>query len=128
MPVATYEIRASEDEGASLSTTSLEINTADNPVNEAQTWGDVTGGPVVGLPGLWLPPERATNFADVANAIRTFENRTEDTGFPPRVWVDMEIDQVINLGDIGFLVMAFEGVAYADIDLPLIGINPADCP
>ena len=80
------------------------------------------------MPGLWLPPERATNFADVGNAIRTFENRSEGSGFPPRVWVDVEINQVINLGDIQFVVNAFEGKAYADIGLPLIGIDPADCP
>ena len=64
----------------------------------------------------------------MANAVRAFENLAEDTGFPPRVWVDMEIDQVINLSDVSFIVMAFEGREYADIDLALIGVNPADCP
>jgi hypothetical protein len=80
------------------------------------------------MPGVWLPPERAMNMADVGNAISTFENRLEDTGFPPRVWVDVEIDQVISLSDIQFIVMAFEGKAYADIQLELIGVDPADCP
>ena len=67
-------------------------------------------------------------MADVQAAIRTFENKTAETGFPSRVWVDMEIDQVVNLGDIQFLVMAFEGTDYANIGLPLIGLDPADCP
>ena len=62
------------------------------------------------------------------NAIRTFENRAEDTGFPPRVWVDVEINQVINLGDVQFVITAFEGAAYADLNLPLIGVHPANCP
>ena len=80
------------------------------------------------MPGLWSPPERATNFSDVGNAVRTFENHQDDTGYPPRVWVDVEINQVINLADVQFIVSAFEGAAYADIDLSLIGTNPADCP
>jgi hypothetical protein len=127
-PAVVYEIRASADNGASWSTQSLVIGTAHNPDGETQSWGDVTGGPVEGMPGLWLPPERATNFADVGNAIRTFENRTDDTGCPPRVWVDVESNQVINMADVSFVVMAFEGRAYADIDLDLIGVHPADCP
>jgi hypothetical protein len=106
----------------------LEIGTAHHPEGGAQSWGDVTGGPVEGIPGRWLPPERVMNFADIGNAVRTFEKRTEDTGSPPAIWVDVEIDHVVNLGDIQFLVMAFEGVAYADIQLPLIGVDPANCP
>ena len=127
-PVITYEIRSSADDGGSLSPAALLINTAHRPEGDTQSWGDVTGGPVPGMPGLWLPPEGATNFADIGNAIRTFENRAEDTGFPPRVWVDVEINQVINMADISFLIAAFESRAYADINLPLIGIDPADCP
>ena len=80
------------------------------------------------MPGLWLPPEGTMNFADVGNAVRTFENCTDDTGFPPRVWVDMESNQVINMADVSFIVMAFEGRAYSDIGLSLIGVDPADCP
>ena len=127
VPAVTYAVRGSVDDGATFSP-ALTINTAHNPEGDTQLWGDVTGGPVPDMPGSWLPPERATNFGDVGNAIRTFENRFEGTGFPPRVWIDVEIDQVINLGDISFIVMAFEGRDYADIDLPLIGIDPADCP
>ena len=126
-PVVTYCIRASADEGTSFSNP-LEIGTAHDPEGEAQSWGDITGGPMPDMPGLWLPPEHATNFGDVDNAIRTFEKRTAETGFPPRVWVDVEINQVINLGDIQFIVGAFEGSAYADIQLELIGIDPSDCP
>ena len=80
------------------------------------------------MPGQWLPPDRVTSLADVSAAIRTFEDRAEDTGFPPRVWVDMEINQVINLADVSFVVMAFEGRDYSEINLDLIGIHPADCP
>jgi hypothetical protein len=127
VPVATYGIRASADRGASF-TDALIINTAHNPEGDSQSWGDITGGPVDGMLGLWLPPDRATSFNDIGNAIRTFENRAEDTGFPPRVWVDLEIDQVVNLADISFLIMAFEGLAYADIQLEFIGVHPADCP
>ena len=126
-PAVLYEIRASADDGANFSD-ALAINTAHNPEGDAQSWGDITGGPVSGMPGLWLPPERATNFGDVGNAIRTFENRTDGSGSPPRVWVDVEINQVISLGDIQFIIKAFEGTAYADLNLPLIGVDPADCP
>ena len=81
------------------------------------------------MPGLWLAPERATNMGDVGNAIRTFENRSENTGFPPRVWVDVETDQVVSLSDLNFIIKAFEGTEYADIiDLPEIGVHPADSP
>jgi hypothetical protein len=125
VPVATYEICASQDHGATLSDP-LTISTIHDPHGSAQDWGDVTGGPATD--GNWLPPEYATSFGDIGSAIRTFENRTEGTGFPPRVWVDLEIDHVVSLADISFLVMAFEGKAYADIDLPLIGIDPALCP
>jgi hypothetical protein len=125
VPVATYQIRASQDHGASLSDP-LTINTIHDPPGSAQDWGDVTGGPAT--EGAWLPPEYATSFGDIGSAIRTFENRSEGAGFPPRVWVDLEIDHVVSLGDISFLVMAFEGRAYADIGLPLIGTDPALCP
>ena len=127
-PVVTYAIRASSDDGATFSD-SLEIGTAHNPAGDAQTWGDVTGGPVPGMAGLWLPPDGATNFADVGNAIRTFENDAESTGSPPRVWVDVEINQVINLADVQFIVNAFEGMSYADLaDLEFIGTHPEHCP
>ena len=127
VPVVAERIRASANGGASFSGP-LVINTAHDPDGEAQSWGDVTGGPVPGMPGLWLPPEGAMNFSDIGNAIRTFENSTGGTGRPPLVWVDMEINQVVNLGDIQFLVSAFEGSAYAKLLWPLIGIHPADCP
>ena len=128
VPAVSYRIRASADGGGSFSAP-LEINTVHRPEGDTQSWGDITGGPVPGTPGWWLPPERATNFADVGNAIRTFENRTEDTGQPPRVWVDLETNQVINLGDIQFVITAFEGTPYAEIeDLDYIGWHPADCP
>ena len=128
VPGAKYELRSSPDGGESFSSP-LVISTAHDPDGAAQSWGDITGGPVPDMPGLWLPPERATNFGDVGNAIRTFENRFEDTGFPPRVWVDLETNQVVNFGDIGFIIQAFEGTAYADIDdLEFIGVHPADCP
>jgi hypothetical protein len=127
VPVVTFEVRASGDGGASFSEP-LEVNTIHKPEGETQSWGDITGGPVEGMPGLWLPPERTTNLADVGNAIRTLENRSEDTGFPSRIWVDVEIDQVINFGDVQFIVNAFEGKGYAEINLPLIGVDPTDCP
>ena len=123
----TYEIRASDDGGATFSNP-LVMGTAHNPEGESQSWGDITGGPVEGMPGAWLPPDRSTNFGDVGNSIRTFENQLADTGHPPRVWVDVEINQTINLADVQFIVNAFEGRVYADIQLELIGVDPADCP
>jgi hypothetical protein len=129
VPAVDYEIRASADGGASLSPAGLAIGTTDRPDGESQSWGDVTGGPVPGMPGLWLAPEGATNFGDVGNAIRTFEGRSDGTGAPPRVWVDVESNRVINLGDIQFIVNAFEGGSYAGLaDLPFIGVHPSDCP
>ena len=68
------------------------------------------------------------SMGDIQAAIRTFENVTEESGSPPRIWVDVEINHVVNLGDVQLLVMAFEGTGYADIQLPMIGIDPADCP
>ena len=128
VPVASYEVRSSGNEGG-LFSDPLEVVTAHKPDGTAQSWGDVTGGPDPVNPGDWLPPEGAMNMGDIGNSIRTFENRTEGTGFPPRVWVDVENNHVVNLGDIQFLVMAFEGRAYADIeDLDYIGWHPADCP
>ena len=127
-PAVAYEIRASHDEGTTLSTQALTMSTAHHPQGDAQSWGDITGGPVPGMPGVWLPPERSTNFGDVGNAIRTFENRSGDSGYPPRIWVDVEINQVINLADVQFVVSAFEGNAYTDLNLPMIGVNPSDCP
>ena len=126
-PAVAYRIRATTDEGGSLSAP-LEICTSPRPVGESQSWGDLTGGPVEGMPGWWLGPDQVTNFGDVGNAIRTFENRSDEAGCPPRVWVDMESNQVINMADVSFIVMAFEGRAYSDIGLSLIGIHPADCP
>ena len=68
-------------------------------------------------------------MGDVGNAIRTFENRAEETGCPPRLWVDLEANHTVNFGDIQFLIMAFEGLDYADLsDLEFIGTHPADCP
>jgi hypothetical protein len=128
VPSVLYEVRSSLDDGGSFSE-ALAIHTAHDPDGEAQSWGDITGGPVSGMPGLWLAPERATNLADVQAAIRTFENETADTGSPPRHWVDVEIDQVISLSDVQFIIKAFEGTAYADLaDLEFIGVHPADCP
>ena len=127
VPAVTYGIRTSPDGGETFSDP-LMIATAHDPEGDAQSWGDITGGPVAGMPGLWLAPERATNFGDVGNAIRTFENRSDGSGYPPRVWVDVEINQVVNFGDISFVIKAFEGTVYADLDLELIGVDPADCP
>ena len=129
VPVVSYEIRATTDGGTTFSDP-LEINTIHAPATP-QFWGDVTGGPEPGQPpftGRWLPPEGAMGMGDIQAAIRTFENVAEETGFPPRVWVDVEINQVINLADIQFIVKAFEGTAYTDIQLELIGIDPGDCP
>ena len=125
VPVATSEVRASQDHGATLSAP-LTIGTIHDPPDEAQDWGDVTGGPAT--EGYWLPPDYVTSFGDIGSAVRTFEKRAEGTGFPPRVRVDLEIDQVVNLSDISLVVKAFEGRAYADINLPLIGVDPALCP
>jgi hypothetical protein len=124
--VATYAVRASADQGSSFSD-SLEVGTAHQPEGEAQSWGDVTGGPEPEM-GYWLPPERSTNFTDVGSAIRTFEHQLLSPGFPPHVWIDVEVNQVVNMSDIQFIVNAFEGRDYADIGLPLIGIDPAECP
>ena len=128
VPVVTYSVWASADNGTSFSE-ALTIGTAHNPDGASQSWGDITGGPASESPGLWLPPDGSMNFGDVGNAIRTFENRSEETGFPPRVWVDVEINQVVNLADIQFIVNAFEGVSYADLHvLEFIGLHPGDCP
>jgi hypothetical protein len=128
VPVAVYDVRSTPDDGQTFSAP-LRINTIPDPEGSSQSWGDLTGGPVPDMPGSWLPPEGAANMADVGNAIRTFEARTENTGYPPRVWVDLESDHTISFSDIQFLIMAYEGSDYADLpDLEFIGVHPADCP
>jgi hypothetical protein len=126
-PVIAYAVRATDDGGVFFSTP-LVINTIHELPGLTQSWGDVSGGPVEGIPGLWYPPDGVSNLADVSWAIRTFEINQDQSGFPPHVWVDVEIDQVVNFGDIQFLIKAFEGTDYASINLPLIGVDPADCP
>ena len=43
--------------------------------------------------------------------------------------IDVEIDRVVSMGDIQFLIKAFEATTYADLlDLEFIGVHPADCP
>lgn len=125
-PVIAYAVRATDDGGAFFSAP-LVIGTVHRTI-APQSWGDVAGGPVEDMPGLWCPPDRVSNLGDVGMAIRTFENRSDEVGFPPHVWVDVEINQVVNFGDIQFLIKAFEGMDYASINLPLIGVDPADCP
>ena len=128
-PVIVYAIRASTDGGAIFSGP-LEINTIHAPL-APQYWGDVTGGPESADPpsGYWLAPDGSAGMGDVQAAIRTFENRSADTGFPPRIWIDVEIDRVISMGDIQFIIKAFEATAYADLlDLEFIGFDPVDCP
>jgi hypothetical protein len=124
VPAVTYEMRTSHDEGATFSD-SLELPTAHDPTGDAQSWGDQTGGPVPGMPGIWLPPERATNFGDIQASIRAFERRTDDIGFAPSVWLDLNANRVMNFVDIQLTVLAFEGWAYT---WPENNIHPADCP
>jgi hypothetical protein len=125
IPAVAYEFRSSANGGVQLSDP-LEIMTARDPQAEAQSWGDLTGGFWTEDPTFALPPEGATNFGDVQAAIGKFEYKP---GPPPGPWVDLEIDQVINLGDVQFVVMAFEGIGYTEIeDLEFIGVHPADCP
>ena len=127
VPDVTYEIQAFVCPPV-ITSDPLVISTAHDPEGDTQSWGDLTGGPVPDVDETWYPPERATNFVDIEGAIRTFEDNPPPIGFPPRVWVDMESNQVINFGDIGFVIKAFEGVAYADLtDLPDIGRHPAEC-
>ena len=71
VPNVVHEIRASADEGAWLSDP-LAIGTTQDADCLSQRWVDITGGPIPGMPGLRLPPERTTNLADVRYAIRTF--------------------------------------------------------
>ena len=41
----------------------------------------------------------------------------------------MEVNQVVSLGDIQFMVKAFEETAYADLpDVDFIGVDLAECP
>jgi hypothetical protein len=126
-PVVTFAVRATDDGGVFFSEP-LVINTIHKPPGLVQSWGDVCGGPVGGAPGSWYPPDGAAGFDDISNAIRTFENRLDETGFPPHVWVDMEIDQVVNFADLQHLITAFAAAPYASINLPLIGVDPIDCP
>jgi hypothetical protein len=123
-PAIAYAVRASGDDGATWSDP-LAIPTAHDPEGEAQSWGDLTGGPVPGMPGLWLPPEGATTFGDIQATIRSFQRQAQDSGFPPNVWIDVLAEQAVNFVDIQLTVLAFEGRAYT---WPEDLISPADCP
>ena len=124
VPVVVYEIRASNNEGQSFSDP-LEIPTAHDPPDDAQSWGDQTGGPVTGIPGQWLPPEGATNLGDIQASIRCFERPSDDTGFPSYVWMDVDANQTVNFTDIQLSVLAFEGWTYT---WPTELLHPAECP
>ena len=48
---------------------------------------------------------------------------------PPPPWCDVEVNNVVNLGDIQFLVKAFEVTIYTNLaGLEFIGWDPADYP
>jgi hypothetical protein len=125
-PGVSYEIRSWD--GTKYSTP-LDIDTTPKPTGPSHSWGDLTGGPDDPPSGYWSPPDGVTNMTDIQGALRSFEGNLSGTGAPRRVHVDLEINRAVNLGDIQFLVWAFEGVNYVDIpDLKYIGVHPADCP
>ena len=128
VPAASYEIHVSPD-GVYTFEASLIIPTSHHPVGETQHWGDVCSDPGISIP--WMPPEYAMNFGDVAAVIRTFEG----AGGPPAPWGDVDINHTINLSDVQFLLIAFEGLTFPelmDITLPDgrpgIGWEVCDCP
>ncbi|MBU0717996.1 MAG: hypothetical protein KJ749_07095, partial [Planctomycetes bacterium] len=103
-PVATYEIRATGDDGGSFSDP-LVIPTIRGPSTQ---WGDVVGQKD-GVNQLWTGPNRIVNFDDVSAAIAFF---TSASVRPHLTVVDVERNMILNFLDINRLVGAFQGKPY----------------
>ncbi|MBU0719657.1 MAG: hypothetical protein KJ749_15540, partial [Planctomycetes bacterium] len=115
VPVATYEVRATED-GERFSDP-LVLETTAKP-GETAYWCDCVGEMSA---GEWLPPNGVTNFDDISAAIMGFQVLEAAPHFS-RIDVDGEVpNNVINFSDIYAIVRAFEGYPY-----PFS--NPATCP
>jgi hypothetical protein len=145
VPAATYLITASSDGLGPDLGPSLEIMTAHRPGCTGQRWGDISGGPVEGL-DMWLPGEGVTGINDVQFVIMTIAYGPVNVagsplGGPRLEWCDMEIDHVVSLSDMQFVIAAFEArtmASYVEVpdnclqplgpsSRPIIGHEPCDC-
>jgi hypothetical protein len=117
VPRATYELRATAD-GIDF-TSPLVVPTAAQPTSPPlKWWGDIVG---MKAAGAWTAPDGFVNMDDIQAAVHTFETTL---GAPHWTWVDVEDEipnQVVNLTDVQFILLAFESAPYPFRD-------PADCP
>ena len=114
VPVATYEVRATQDGGTF--TTGLEIGTIARPT--PKYWADGVG---VLEGAAWTAPNGVVNMDDVVAAVQKFQQL--DTA-PTLTWVDVDGEVpngVLNFGDIQMIVDGFKGEPYPFSD-------PAECP
>ena len=105
-PVATYEVRASIDDGATH-TDPLSIDTIDQPV--PKFWGDTVGS---FNRTDWSPPQGATNIDDAVAVIKTWQ---EAEFAPHKSVTDVEpqfINRIVNINDVLFVIIAFQGDPY----------------
>jgi len=128
IPVATYEIRATDD--AVVFTDPLEVATIHKPGE--RYYGDVVGlgtGELPPLPGF-TPPNGVVNVTDVQAFVLTFQGASSPSTHP--TWVDLHGEGdgcppnfVVNVSDLQRIKFGFQGQRYDDAPDQW---DPADCP
>ncbi len=121
VPVATFEIRTTSDDGVSY-TDPLVVSTIDQP--EPKSWGDTVGS----FDGAaWGAPNGIVNTNDFLAALQKFQNLPTA---PHVTVVDVQsvsstdpcLNRITNIADVFILIQAFQGNAYP------FTTNPAACP
>jgi|GEM_PF-1137161 len=106
-PVATYNVRASVDDGGTFSPP-LAIDTAHQP-GGGKFWGDTVGS----FDGtVWSPPQGIVNIADAVAIIKAWQVAP---GAPPLPVVDVQpqtINRLVNINDVFAVLLAFQGRPY----------------
>ena len=116
VPVATYEIRATDDQTPPYTFSEAhQVATIAQP--SPKYWGDCVGE-ISG--GHWTYPNGLVNMNDVLSAVQKFQEL--DTA-PPLTWVDVDPevpDGDVDMADINQIVSAFQANEYPFSD-------PAEC-
>lgn len=123
VPVANYELRATEDGGATFSP-SLAIGTIPVPALNNKLWGDVAGN-ISG--GTWTPPNQLSNVQDILAVLSYVSNAPIKPTFQ---MVNLQavsatdpcLNAFVNTADLFMAVKAAAGDAYP------FTINPMMCP
>lgn len=115
-PTSDYDVRAVFLGTAS---TALSVPTALRP-SGGKWWGDIVGE--LAAPGVWTAPDGVASFKDVQAALLTLTGGAvvPPGPIPPGTvahlsWADVggaDTNSVVNIDDVLFLVMAFQGDQY----------------